>query len=500
MTDTSSLVKGGEHGPILVSGVPDSSRMIKYILLPIDDDLHMAPKGKAQLTDEEIEILKEWVSSGASFSKKLNEYNTRDTFRSLAQSYINKRKTDDTKIYALESLDEKEVQSLNNDYRSVKPLNFGSPALIVKYTLPSKFTSQSLEELKPIADNIIELNLSDATLVNSDLVKISKFKSLEKLIINGTNVDIIQTLSGLTNLKTLSIMNTKIDHKSVQYLAKLKSLKYLFVQGSGLTSKDITTLKNLNKNLDIVTGKTIDEYIQLTSPSVANKSTIIGSEGLTLKHPIKDVAIHYTTDGSQADSTSPVYNSSLSINQPTRISAVAYAKGWLASSPLEVSVLPLGTIPNKVVLDKDTNPKYPGRDHNVVIDSKRASPTNSLDMGWLAFRDETFAGTFTFDAPKSIKKVVVSYSNNLYMWIFPPMSIEVLGGDDPTRLVSIGKINYATPKIDDDTRNSFKTIDLKGDSYKYYKVICQNLKKIPQWHDGKGTPGWLFLDEVFFYE
>jgi hypothetical protein len=34
-------------------------------------------------------------------------------------------------------------------------------------------------------------------------------------------------------------------------------------------------------------------------------------------------------------------------------------------------------------------------------------------------------------------------------------------------------------------------------SYRYYKFTVLNIKKLPDWHPGKGTPGWIFIDELF---
>ena len=34
-------------------------------------------------------------------------------------------------------------------------------------------------------------------------------------------------------------------------------------------------------------------------------------------------------------------------------------------------------------------------------------------------------------------------------------------------------------------------------AFRYYKVEVANVKKLPGWHDGKGKPAWVFVDEVF---
>lgn len=53
---------------ILVPGKPDESRMLEVTLLPIDDDYHFPPEGKApQWTDAEKKLFAKWIEQGAEF-------------------------------------------------------------------------------------------------------------------------------------------------------------------------------------------------------------------------------------------------------------------------------------------------------------------------------------------------------------------------------------------------------------------------------------------------
>ncbi|MDZ7647673.1 MAG: c-type cytochrome domain-containing protein [Cytophagales bacterium] len=63
------IAKGGKSGVVLVAGQVDESEMIDRLLLPMNDDDHMPPKEKKQLSTQEIEILKTWINSGADFER-----------------------------------------------------------------------------------------------------------------------------------------------------------------------------------------------------------------------------------------------------------------------------------------------------------------------------------------------------------------------------------------------------------------------------------------------
>lgn len=61
LTTAAGLARGGDGGAVLVAGRPDESLLVR--VLAADAEPHMPPK--AQLTDEEIEAVREWVLAGA---------------------------------------------------------------------------------------------------------------------------------------------------------------------------------------------------------------------------------------------------------------------------------------------------------------------------------------------------------------------------------------------------------------------------------------------------
>ena len=69
--DRDSLLMGGDtEKPALVPGDPASSSIIRVILLPENHDEKMPPKGKGQISSEEISKLIEWVQKGGEMKEK----------------------------------------------------------------------------------------------------------------------------------------------------------------------------------------------------------------------------------------------------------------------------------------------------------------------------------------------------------------------------------------------------------------------------------------------
>jgi uncharacterized membrane protein len=69
------LVKGGLESEGLKPGSAAESHIVKLIELPIDDDMHMPPDGKPQVTAAELLVLRWWIDQGADPAKKLSESN-----------------------------------------------------------------------------------------------------------------------------------------------------------------------------------------------------------------------------------------------------------------------------------------------------------------------------------------------------------------------------------------------------------------------------------------
>jgi hypothetical protein len=67
------LMAGGSSGPVVLPGLPQNSELIKRILAPLDDALHMPPKGKSQLSATQMTALQWWIKEGASHETTLDK-------------------------------------------------------------------------------------------------------------------------------------------------------------------------------------------------------------------------------------------------------------------------------------------------------------------------------------------------------------------------------------------------------------------------------------------
>ena len=68
-----ALIAGGRHGPVIAPGNPLASPLLTATLISEDDDHHMPPAGKPQLTEAEIAVIARWIEGGATAPEPVSE-------------------------------------------------------------------------------------------------------------------------------------------------------------------------------------------------------------------------------------------------------------------------------------------------------------------------------------------------------------------------------------------------------------------------------------------
>lgn len=81
-----NLFKGGEDGPVIVSGDSAHSALAKRVLLPLDAEDHMPPSGKRQPAYNDLALLQWWIDTGAPTDKTVAELRPPENIVRILQS------------------------------------------------------------------------------------------------------------------------------------------------------------------------------------------------------------------------------------------------------------------------------------------------------------------------------------------------------------------------------------------------------------------------------
>ena len=493
------LLKGGKDGKLWDSTKADLGLMMVRIHLPEEEKEHMPPAGKPQLTNDELEILYEWVKAGASFEQKVVDLLPSDTMRVLAARVL-KQSGDEQFEFA--AAPEKEIQGLSNDNRVIAPLFKNSPALVVNFYNRAFYNQESVAALKPVSRQIVEMNFDNMPVKDEDLKIISSFINLRRLNLNFTAINgtTLTELQKLTNLKSLSLSGTSVKTDQLKPLIGLPKLRMLYLWNTNIPSTDIRMLQQQNKNISYQTGFKGDTVVlKLTPPILENEEQIItGTTPLKLKHYIQGTTIRYTLDGTEPDSLlSPVYNNKLEINSAVTVMARAFKPGWTSSDVMEQHFFKTTYRPDSVILVTPVDPKYKGEGGKTLIDLDK-SDLNFGNGKWLAYRQNPMEAILVFGKPVEVKDITLSMLKNVGGFIFPPASVEIWGGLEQNKLKLLRKIDPKQP--DKKSKNEENlAIDCSFDptTVKFIKVFLKPVAKLPPWHAGKGEKAWIFIDEVF---
>ncbi len=273
------LKKGGENGPIFVAGQGSESELIKRCLLPLEDENHMPPKGKTQLSDNQIAILSWWIDQGAPFDKKVAELKTTDAIKPALASLSgsspsvgSSQLTTTAKESPVLSLkvptpDAKAVEALKKAGLLVMPIANESNLLEINSVNISTLTDTQVALLEPLKEQIIWLKLGDTKISDQAATTIAKLKNLQKLHLENTAVTdaTIRQIKALPYLEYLNLVNTQVTDAGIKELASSKSLMSLHVWQSKVTEGGVAALKQAKPNLEVTIGineQQIAEFIK----------------------------------------------------------------------------------------------------------------------------------------------------------------------------------------------------------------------------------------------
>jgi len=236
------------------------------------------------------------------------------------------------------------------------------------------------------------------------------------------------------------------------------------------------------------------DIFQLSDPRIQVSSIFFDSyTTLNFGVDMPNSIIKYTLNGSSVNQNSNVFTKPLKITESAVVKAKMFHPDYKESDEVQLEVVKISK--NSAIKQIDITPapseKYRGMGSAGLMDLKKGSAQFGGDKQWMGFQTGKISASIQLEKNSTVSKIVVSALTNQSNWIFAPGMVLVFSED-----LLIGEMAY--PKSKKVTLNSatFLNVPVKRGVYDALKVVIYPLSEIPEWHQGKGTTSWVFIDEI----
>lgn len=488
------ILKGGESGEVLVAGNAHESLLYKQLLLPISDEDHMPPEGKPQLTKDEIWLLKHWIDNGMKFQGNYDRIVKKDTLNKLLNKYLIF-----DKIF-ISKASKANISEVSDAGFMVRELVSGEARLSIK-ALNKNITKAQVNSLSSLKEQIVELDFSNINLTDDMTSVFNKMKNLKMLRLDNTKVTdkTLKNIQSNKSLEVLNLFNTAVTNNGLKMLLLEIQPKNIYVWKTKVTKEIAMDVQNEYK-IAIYSGikEGFLEMSRLDVPMVIpGKTLFIDTVSLKIQSKFKDIMLRYTLNGDDPDTTSNIFSTSIIIGQSKTLKVKAFKKGWLSSDILQKDYFKINHRIKDFTIKDKPDQRYP--DPNKLFDLQEAS---------LLFNDGYWTGYLGYDlntiidlgAIKKVDNISINCLEAIGNWILFPTKLKVLASNTKNgNFKPIGELNIIRKDQERIAKRKKFTVNITGAEAQYFKVIVENPKVLPKWHEAAGNASWIFVDEIFVW-
>ena len=228
------LMEGGKDGPVIVSGKPEQSLLLKRVTLPPDQSHFMPAEGKPPLKPEEIAWIRAWILDGASPA-------------AITVAGVSIRQETEVPLVPVGNYSEwmPEIRKMaNRQGAKLMPVSSKpSDGLILNTEdVAGTFDDAQLAQFQKFAPYIVEVELGGTAVTNASFDTLSKFTHLRALHLERTAVtgDGLAKLAPLSQLTYLNLSGTKVTKTVLAPLSSMKNLRHVYLYNTPAQPAPVT--------------------------------------------------------------------------------------------------------------------------------------------------------------------------------------------------------------------------------------------------------------------
>lgn len=490
---------GGKNGPVLKTGDPENSELLRRVLLPLSDEGHMPPKGKIPLSNDEIQLLRWWIAAGADFQKTVAELPVVPEIEKILNPSERKSPVFDLKIPAASA---SALAAARAAGISITSLGEESPLLSVSLAGNKKWTPDQFAYLAALAPQVAYLDAAYSNMNDQLWRAIGPLPQLLRLNLSYSAVTTagLDKLAQSAYLESLNLTGAPVDDALLPKLAPLKYLKTLYTWQSKISAGALDALTAQRPELQLQRGPQAagqGDTLQLRAPRLHYTRTIFDDTiQVSVVFPHKGITLHYSMDEATPTTQSPAYTGEpIVLHESGSFRAIAARTGWKNSEPASASFARRKYKPEKATLSQSPSPKYPGSGGASLIDGVMGE--TYTDKAYIGYEGEHLNAVLDFGNPVELRRINLHCIENNNAWIFLPKGVQISTSQDGQKFQPGPSRQYPINRSMQVEKTQILSLPFAAPvTARYVKIRVESPLKNPPWHPGAGQKCWIFVDEV----
>ncbi len=258
MSTPELLVEGGDNGEVVFAGNVGESELFRRLTLETDNPKYMPPKG-TPMSYPEKRLIQWWLSQSELFETNVTQASLSEDVKTILLNLF-ELDTEPRPYYEtakVEAVDDSVIEEVVQKGFKINTLADNNNFLEISWpTGSATVTTESIQALEALQNNITWLNLGNAGVQDEHLNIIGNFPNLTRLRLENNPISdqSLTYLESLSHLESLILYGTPITDGAIPHLKKITSLKRLYLWQTKVTEEGAAQLKEALPELEIDTG------------------------------------------------------------------------------------------------------------------------------------------------------------------------------------------------------------------------------------------------------
>jgi len=246
------------------------------------------------------------------------------------------------------------------------------------------------------------------------------------------------------------------------------------------------------QGLEKPSSKITDNLIVPNPYIIAPGKTFKTSISIEIKCADSAAKIHYTLDGSVPSANSPLYTAPITISSNTIVKTIAIENG--KTSMIDEGAFIKTRDDIKLALVNKYLPNYADEGDNALINGIHGKVNWRLG-NWQGYQGNDLVAIIDMERVRPIKQVSIGALQDTRSWIVFPQYVQYWVSDDGKNYKLAATVNTKVDVKDLNVQTQEFTAPLNLNA-RYIKLIAKQYGPLPDWHESKGQPSYIFADEI----